>query len=140
MLGYGGRCFFCSDSFAHLTQIRPVKVSLDSKVELRFKTGSTLKYLYLQQLDTKYYELNPMKDEDDPVGEKEFNSLFLTWESNPKFDSMIEEYEDSSQVDLPLSIQQEIKSGKEKGLYIYSIGSWWANGDIFFDILVEHTP
>lgn len=81
-----------------------------------------------------------MKDEDDPVGEKEFNSLFLTWESNPKFDSMIEEYEDSSQVDLPLSIQQEIKSGKEKGLYIYSIGSWWANGDIFFDILVEHTP
>ena len=53
---------------------------------------------------------------------------------------MIDEYEDSSRVSLQLKIRQDIKRGEEPGLYIYSVGSWWANGDIFFDILVEHTP
>lgn len=71
---------------------------------------------------------------------QEFNKNYIIWDAKPENEKYVSEQSESSQIQLRPTMKQKIENSYEKGSFILSVGSWWEEGDIFFDILVQVQP
>lgn len=132
---------FCSDSFAYTTEIGSVEIKRDSKIELYFKSRSKIKKAYLKSISTKFFESSKLPYDDSSPDDKQFaenfNRLYTIWHARPEYEEEVGEKQDRDRVELKPELRQELKNKYFDDAYIISVDSWWADGDISFDILVQ---
>ena len=131
----------CNDVFATITQNNPVKISDESTIELRFRAKSLVREIYIESVSTDYFSVGePLAiDTDDPEEQEYFKRYFdnhSVWEVNKSLEAEFERGRESRIKKLSPITNQLIDNNLKPGQYIISVGSWWANGDASFDILV----
>ena len=138
---YSEKDSICDDVFATITQKGPVKISRESTVELRFRAKSLVRKVYLESTNTDYLTLGkPLEiDSEDPEEQEYFQHYFenhSVWDVKKEFESEFEKHRESRMKKLSPKPRQFIENDLEPGQYVLSVGTWWANGDASFDILV----
>lgn len=132
--------YMCDDSFAITTQIKPIEISNNSKVELRLKAKSGIKKIYMDVMNSRYYTLGQLPVDDSGEEEmayiKYFSEKFLIWEEKPEYVDFLESDRELRMNELLPTLNQSIENNFEQGQHIISVGTWWTHGDASFDILV----
>lgn len=131
----------CNDSFAYTTEIKPVEIDKNSKLEIYLKSSSALQELYLESVDPHYFSPTKLPLEDSDSGNKDFaqqfNNRYVIWEADLDSAEHATKLQDASRKKLKSSMRQSIENTYGRGKYIISIESRWADGYGFFNILVE---
>lgn len=134
----------CSDSFAYTTDKNPVYINKNSELKIQFKSKSKIREVYLKSISTEYLELVILPEEDGSKeyneDAKEFNKKYSVWRAKSEHEEYVFEHSENAQIQLAPSMQQKVENNYENGDFILSVGSWWEDGDIFFDILVQVQP